>query len=77
MRWAQQLRMRILVLFRRQKENARLQRELEFHLEQQVAEYMARGMSPDEARYAALRRFGNPTLLGEETTRRPGTRSSG
>src|SRR5262252_945215 len=67
MRWAQQFRMRILMLFHRRSENARLQKELEFHLEQQVAENLARGMSADEARFAALRRFGNPTLLREET----------
>src|SRR5215467_4879536 len=67
MRWAQQLRMRILMLFHRRNENARLQKELEFHLEQQIAENLSRGMSPEEARFAALRRFGNPTLLREET----------
>jgi len=67
MRWPEQLRVRILLLFRRRSEKARLQQEFEFHLEQQVAESLARGMSPDEARFAALRRFGNPTLLLEET----------
>lgn len=67
MRWPQQLRERMVLLFRRRSESARLQQELEFHLEQQVAENIARGVSPDEARFAALRRFGNPTLLREET----------
>jgi predicted permease len=67
MRWVQQLRMRIVMLFRRRTETARLQQELEFHLQQQIAENRARGMSPEEARYAALRQFGNPTLLREET----------
>lgn len=66
MRWAQQFRMRILMLFHWQRENTRLQKELEFHLEQQIAENIAQGMSPEEARFAALRRFGNPTLLREE-----------
>ena len=67
MRWAQQVRMRMLRLFRRHSENQRLRQELEFHLEQQVAENIERGMSPEEARFAALRRFGNPALLSEET----------
>src|SRR5215469_8795544 len=67
MRWAQQLRMRILMLFRRRSESTHLQKEIEFHLEQQVAENLAKGMSAEEARFAALRRFGNPTLLREET----------
>ncbi|HEY6307474.1 MAG TPA: ABC transporter permease, partial [Candidatus Angelobacter sp.] len=40
--------------------------ELQFHLEQQVAENVAHGMNPEEARNAALRLFGNPTLLREE-----------
>ena len=55
------------MLFRRRNENARLHREIEFHLEQQMTENIAQGMPPDEARSAALRRFGNPTLLREET----------
>src|SRR5262249_23595611 len=42
------------------------EQELQFHLEQQVAENLAAGMEPAEARSAALRLFGNPTLLREE-----------
>lgn len=67
MRWVEQLRMRTLTLFRRSSASRRLQQELDFHLQQQVAENVARGMSPDEARFAALRLFGNPTLLREQT----------
>ena len=33
--------------------------ELSFHLEQRVQDYIARGMTPDEARAAAHERFGN------------------
>lgn len=33
--------------------------ELRFHLDMRVAEYTARGMSPDEARRVAVRRFGD------------------
>jgi predicted permease len=58
--------MNVLALFRRQRETARLNAELEFHLEQQVAENVGRGMAPEEARTAALRLFGNPALLREE-----------
>jgi predicted permease len=54
------------MLFRRRKAAARLDQELQFHLEQQVAENLASGMEPAEARSAALRLFGNPTLLREE-----------
>jgi predicted permease len=66
MRWLEQFRMRILMLFRRRNQSVRLNQELEFHLEQQVAENLARGMSSPEAREAALRRFGNPTLTRDE-----------
>src|SRR4051794_25890788 len=66
MRWVERFRMAMLMLFRRKAESERLNRELEFHLEQQIAENIADGMEPEEARLAALRLFGNPTLLQEE-----------
>jgi len=66
MRWVERFRMAMLMLFRRKREAARLNQELQFHLEQQIAENVARGMDPDEARLAALRLFGNPTVLREE-----------
>ena len=66
MRWLERFRMAMLMLFRRESEIARLNDELAFHLDQQVKENMARGLAPDEARYAALREFGNPTVLGDQ-----------
>jgi predicted permease len=66
MRWFERFRMVILMLFRRRNETARLNDELEFHLEQQVAENIANGMSQEEARSAALRSFGNPTLVRDQ-----------
>jgi hypothetical protein len=44
----------------------RLDDEMQFHLDEQTAENIAAGMSREEARYAALRTFGNPTVLKEE-----------
>jgi hypothetical protein len=67
MRWLQKIRMRLRTFFHRQREMQRLDAELAFHLEQQIAENIAAGMNPQEARYAAMRAFGNPTLLKEET----------
>ncbi len=67
MRWLDQLRMRILMLFRRNRAATRLDDELAFHLDRQIAENIAAGMTPDEARYSALRTFGNPALLREQT----------
>jgi hypothetical protein len=32
--------------------------EIRSHLEMQIEDYQRQGMSPDEARYAALRKFG-------------------
>jgi putative ABC transport system permease protein len=66
MRWLTQLRMRIQMLFQRGQAGARLDDELRFHLEQQIAENLAAGMSAEEARFAALRAFGNPALLREQ-----------
>jgi predicted permease len=52
--------------FRRHRSAQRLNDEIQFHLDQQIAENIAAGMSPQEARYAATRAFGNPTLTKEQ-----------
>ncbi|MGB6745046.1 MAG: ABC transporter permease [Terracidiphilus sp.] len=67
MRLFTQLRMRIGMLFERRKAAAQLDDELRFHLDRQIEENLAAGMSASEARYAALRSFGNPTLLRDQT----------
>ena len=43
------------------------QRELQSDLELEEEEQRERGLSPEEARYAARRAFGNPTLIREQT----------
>jgi putative ABC transport system permease protein len=58
--------MRVAMLFRRRAAAARLDEELRFHLERQIAENVASGMRAEEARFAALRNFGNPALLREQ-----------
>lgn len=65
--WARRIWLRLQTLFRRDRGAKQLDDEMQFHLEQQVAENIAGGMSPEEARYAAMRTFGNPTFLKEET----------
>ena len=45
---------------------AALERELQLHLEEQIAENVAAGMSPAEARAAALRAFGPVAAIEEE-----------
>jgi predicted permease len=67
MRWLHRLSMQIRMLFRRGEEGARLNDELQFHLEQQIAENIAAGMNAEEARHAAMRLFGNPTALRDQT----------
>ena len=49
------------------KRNADLERELQSDLELEEEEQRERGLSSKEARYAALRAFGNPTLIREQT----------
>jgi putative ABC transport system permease protein len=58
--------LRLKMLFQRKRADAQLQQELDFHLDQQIAENRAAGMSPEAARKAALRTFGNPGLLREQ-----------
>src|SRR5579863_3742829 len=66
MRWIDKCKTSLRALFGRGQAGARLDDELQFHLERQIAENRAAGMSADESRYAALRTFGNPGLLREE-----------
>jgi putative ABC transport system permease protein len=67
MLWARQLWLRFQTLFRRSQNSERLDDEIQFHLDQQIAENIDAGMSREDARYAAMRAFGNPTVLKEET----------
>ena len=66
MRWLTQLRMRIAMLLHRGTAATHLDCELKFHLDEQIRENIDAGMSPDAARKAARRAFGNPTLLREQ-----------
>ena len=67
MRLLTRLSIQLRMLFSRAEKDAQLRGELRFHLEQQIRENLSAGMSPDAARKAALRDFGNPTLLCEQT----------
>ena len=49
------------------KRDADLERELRSDLELEEEEQREGGISEEEARYAALRAFGNPTLIREQT----------
>jgi predicted permease len=58
--------MRIKMLFARSRAARQLSNELQFHLDQEIAANLAAGMSPSQARSAALRSFGNPGLVREQ-----------
>src|ERR1700678_1884430 len=49
------------------KRDAELTRELQSDLDLEEEEQRERGLSPEEARYAARRAFGNPALIREQT----------
>jgi putative ABC transport system permease protein len=55
--------------FRRARWDRERERELETYLEMETEENIARGMTPEGARYAARRKLGNPTLIREEIYR--------
>jgi predicted permease len=54
-------------IFRRRKLYEELSEEIQLHLEERAEQLMAEGMSPQEARAAARRAFGNRTLLEERS----------
>ncbi len=46
-----------------------LDRDIQEHIELETEENIERGMSPEEARFAALRKFGNIVRVKEDTRR--------
>jgi predicted permease len=75
MEWLNVIVNAVRSLFRRRREEQALNEELRFHVERQVEQNLAAGMRPDEARYAALRSFGNAAALREETREAWGLRT--
>ena len=53
--------------WRQKQRDEELARELQCDLELEEEEQRERGLSPEEARVAAVRAFGNPTLIREQT----------
>src|SRR5262245_41739832 len=56
---------KLLFFLRRGRFDRELEEEMKFHLEMKAEANRRAGMSPEEARYAAQRQFGNQTLLRE------------
>jgi len=66
MRWVVKLRLRVRSLFKRSNVEDELDDELRFHLEQQVAENLAQGMGPEQARRHATALFGARHQIEDE-----------
>src|SRR5215831_15947117 len=64
--WFYTVPLRLRSLFRRAKVEQELDEELRYHLERQIEEHIAKGMTPEEARYAALRAMGGVERRKEE-----------
>src|SRR6266508_1104624 len=68
------LRLRLRALFFKSRLEEELDEEVRFHLEREIEENIARGMSPEEARMAALRSFGGVERVKEESRDERGIR---
>lgn len=64
--WLYSVPLRLRSLFFRKRADQELNEELRDHVELQTQENIARGMSPEAARYAALRALGGLTQVEEE-----------
>src|SRR5687767_3653905 len=56
---------KLRALFRKEKLDREMAEEMQFHLSQRSASHVDEGMSRDEARYAAQRKFGNVGVIQE------------
>jgi macrolide transport system ATP-binding/permease protein len=66
MRWYYKLPLRLRSLFRKDKAELELSEELQFHLQNQIDEFVTQGMDAKEARHAAFRSLGGVEQLKEE-----------
>ena len=66
MRTMDKLKLRIRSLFHRDSVERELSAELRFHVEREADENIAKGMSPEEARLAAIRSVGTVAQFAEE-----------
>src|SRR5215510_13041156 len=64
--WFYTVPLRLRSLFRRSRVEQELNEELRYHVERQIEEQIAKGMTQEEARYAALRAMGGVERRKEE-----------
>ena len=65
-RWFYSLPLRLRSFFHPSQVEEELKEELREHLEEQIKENVARGMSPEEARYSAMRTLGGTTQIEQQ-----------
>jgi len=58
---------KLMLLLQRRRFHSDLNEEMAFHREQAQREFIEGGMTPESARYAAMRQFGNPTRVKERS----------
>ena len=66
MRWFTQQRLRIRALVRGGRVEEEMDEEIRYHLDRQIEVHLAAGMTPEDARFAALREFGGVDQRREE-----------
>src|SRR5262245_40312466 len=64
--WFYTVPLRLRSLFRRGQVEQELDEELRYHIERQIEEHIAKGMTPEDARDAALRAMGGVERRKEE-----------
>src|SRR4051812_38896602 len=67
MNWSAQISFAIRSLFQRRKLDEQLSDEIRVHVEMATEANIAKGMAPEDARYVALREFGNVAGIQERT----------
>jgi hypothetical protein len=67
MSWMRELARRIRMLLHRRQFDIDLEEEMHLHLKLRQEQQMESGMTADAARFAAHRKFGNPTRIREKS----------
>jgi len=70
MSWLRVFAHRLRAVFMKRRLERELEEEIRSHLEMQIEEHERQGMSPEEARYAALRKFGGVEQVKEKYRQR-------
>ncbi|HEY6402530.1 MAG TPA: permease prefix domain 1-containing protein, partial [Blastocatellia bacterium] len=64
--WFYTVPLRLRSIFRRRQIEQELDEELRYHIDRQIEEHIAKGMTPEEARYAAMRALSGVEQRKEE-----------